>query len=435
MGESTKGEAVSCPVDHEDAKAVPPRDHNMVPFKALYEDAIVDALREVKDEGRYRVFADIARKKGDFPNACRYADGKVQDIKVWCSNDYLCMGQHPVVIEAMHSALDQVGAGSGGTRNISGTTHYHVELEAELASLHHKEAALLFTSGFISNDATISTLAKVMPDIVMFSDSMNHASMIDGIRRGGSKKEIFRHNDLDHLDELLSKYPLEQPKLILFESVYSMDGDFAPIAEICDLAERHNALTYMDEVHGVGLYGPHGGGLGERDGVMQRVDIIEGTLAKAFGVMGGYIASSKNLVDVIRSYASGFIFTTSLSPVLAAGILASVRHLKEHGEDRDKIQERAQALKQALEDAHLPVMTSPSHIVPVLVGDPVLCKEVTDRLLEDFGIYVQPINYPTVPKGTERLRLTPGPHHSDEMIAELVDALNTIWDDLKLGRA
>jgi 5-aminolevulinate synthase len=345
------------------------------------------------------------------------------------------MGQHPVVIEAMHEALDAVGAGSGGTRNISGTTHYHVELEAELASLHHKEAALLFTSGFISNDATISTLAKIMPDIVMFSDAMNHASMIDGIRRGGSTKEIFRHNDLDHLEELLSKYPLEQPKLILFESVYSMDGDFAPIAEICDVAERHNALTYMDEVHGVGLYGPHGGGLGERDGVMQRVDIIEGTLAKAFGVMGGYIASSKNMVDVIRSYASGFIFTTSLSPVLAAGILASVRYLKEHGEDREKIQERAQALKSALEEAHLPVMTSPSHIVPVLVGDPVKCKEVTDRLLEEFGIYVQPINYPTVPRGTERLRLTPGPHHSDEMIAELVNALNIIWDDLGLLRA
>jgi len=421
-------------VNDQQGEGVPPRDHNITPFKVLYDDAIHDALKQVKDEGRYRVFADIARKKGDFPNACHYAQGKVQDIKVWCSNDYLCMGQHPVVIKAMHEALDTVGAGSGGTRNISGTTHYHVELENELASLHHKESALLFTSGFISNDATISTLAKIMPDMVMFSDSMNHASMIDGIRRGGNTKEIFRHNDMAHLEELLEKYPLEQPKLILFESVYSMDGDFAPIAEICDIADRHNALTYMDEVHGVGLYGPHGGGLGERDGVMQRVDIIEGTLAKAFGVMGGYIASSQNMVDVIRSYASGFIFTTSLSPVLVAGVLASVRHLKEHGEDREKIQERAEATKKALLDARLPVMISPSHIVPVLVGDPVRCKEVTDRLLEDFGIYVQPINYPTVPKGTERLRLTPGPHHSDEMIAELVAALDTIWNDLDLPR-
>jgi len=420
--------------EHLAKNGAAPRDHNMTPFKRLYNDAIKDALDQVKDEGRYRVFADIARKKGNFPEACHYAQGKVSDIKVWCSNDYLCMGQHPVVIEAMHEALDDVGAGSGGTRNISGTTHYHVELEQELASLHHKEASLLFTSGYISNDATISTLAKVMPDIVMFSDAMNHASMIDGIRRGGSKKEIVRHNDMAHLEELLEKYPLEQPKLILFESVYSMDGDFAPIAEICDLAERHNALTYMDEVHGVGLYGPHGGGLGERDGVMQRVDIIEGTLAKAFGVMGGYIAASKDLVDVIRSYASGFIFTTSLSPVLVAGILASVRYLKEHGGEREAIQERAEKLKQALRDAKLPVMVSPSHIVPVLVGDPVRCKEVTDRLLEEFGIYVQPINYPTVPKGTERLRLTPGPHHSDEMIAALVDALNVIWDDFELPR-
>jgi len=420
--------------EHLAKNGAAPRDHNMTPFKRLYNDAIKDALDQVKDEGRYRVFADIARKKGNFPEACHYAQGKVSDIKVWCSNDYLCMGQHPVVIEAMHEALDDVGAGSGGTRNISGTTHYHVELEQELASLHHKEASLLFTSGYISNDATISTLAKVMPDMVMFSDAMNHASMIDGIRRGGSKKEIFRHNDMAHLEELLEKYPLEQPKLILFESVYSMDGDFAPIAEICDLAERHNALTYMDEVHGVGLYGPHGGGLGERDGVMQRVDIIEGTLAKAFGVMGGYIAASKDLVDVIRSYASGFIFTTSLSPVLVAGILASVRYLKEHGGEREAIQERAEKLKQALRDAKLPVMVSPSHIVPVLVGDPVRCKEVTDRLLEEFGIYVQPINYPTVPKGTERLRLTPGPHHSDEMIAALVDALNVIWDDFELPR-
>ena len=412
----------------------PVHDHNLKPYKKLYDDAIRDALNDVKDEGRYRVFADIARKQGDFPEACHYKDGATSNITVWCSNDYLCMGQHPKVIEAMHEALDTVGAGSGGTRNISGTTHYHVELENELANLHGKEASLLFTSGFISNDATLSTLAKVMPGIVMFSDSMNHASMIDGIRRGGSTKEIFRHNDLEHLEELLDKYPLEQPKLIVFESVYSMDGDFAPIAEICDLADRHNALTYMDEVHGVGLYGPHGGGLAERDGVMQRVDIIEGTLAKAFGVMGGYITGSKDLVDVIRSYASGFIFTTSLSPVLVAGILASVRHLKENGEEREMIQDRAEALKVALQEANLPVMASPSHIVPILVGDPVLCKQVTDRLLEEFGIYVQPINYPTVPKGTERLRLTPGPNHSDDKIKVLVSALDTIWNDLDLAR-
>ena len=411
-----------------------PSDHNISPMKRLYDNAFEDALNSVKEEGRYRVFADIKRKKGSFPNAAHYADGKVKDITVWCSNDYLCMGQHPVVIEAMHEALDTVGAGSGGTRNISGTTHYHVELENELASLHGKEAALLFTSGFISNEATLSTIAKVLPGCVMISDSMNHASIIDGIRRGGSPKEIFRHNDLDHLEEILEKYPLEQPKVIVFESVYSMDGDFAPIAEICDLAERHNALTYMDEVHGVGLYGPHGGGLAERDGVMQRVDIIEGTLAKAFGVMGGYIAADKTLVDVIRSYASSFIFTTSLSPVLAAGILASVRYLKQHNDSREAIQESAAKLKAALEEAKLPVMVSPSHIVPVMVGDPVLCKEVTDRLLEQYGMYVQPINYPTVPKGTERLRLTPGPEHTDEMIADIVKALDEIWTDLELPR-
>ena len=420
--------------DENQEQGCPVHDHNIKPYKKLYSDAIRDALDSVKAEGRYRVFADIARKQGDFPEACHYKDGKVSNITVWCSKDYLCMGQHPKVIEAMHAALDTVGAGSGGTRNISGTTHYHVELEEELAGLHGKEAALLFTSGFISNDATLSTLAKVLPGCVTISDSMNHASMIEGIRRGGGPKEIFRHNDMEHLEEILESYPLETPKLIAFESVYSMDGDFAPIEQICDLADRHNALTYMDEVHGVGLYGPHGGGLAERDGVMQRVDIIEGTLAKAFGVMGGYITGSSDLIDVVRSYAAGFIFTTSLSPVLAAGILASVRHLKANSSERDKVQERAAALKVALLEANLPVMTSPSHIVPILVGDPVLCKQATDKLLEDYGIYVQPINYPTVPKGTERMRLTPGPNHSDDKIKELVSALDAIWNELGLSR-
>ncbi len=409
--------------------------HNDPPYRRMYDKAVSDALAAVHAEGRYRVFADIKRNQGDFPNARYFKDGDVREITVWCSNDYLSMGQHPVVAEAMHKAIEDVGAGSGGTRNISGTTHYHVELEAELADLHHKEAALLFTSGFISNDATLSTLAKILPGCVMISDEMNHASMIDGIRRGGGPKRIFRHNDMDDLEGILASLPFDTPKIIAFESVYSMDGDFAPIAQICDLAEKYNALTYMDEVHGVGLYGPNGGGVGERDNVMDRVDIIEGTLAKAFGVMGGYVAASSEMIDVIRSYASGFIFTTSLSPVLVAGILASVRHLKSSSAERDALHERAGALKAALVAADLPVMPSPSHIVPILVGDPLLCKEVTDKLLDEFNIYVQPINYPTVPKGTERLRLTPGPFHSDEKIAELVSALEAIWADLKLRRA
>ncbi len=417
------------------ATNVAPLGHNEPPYRRMYNKAVSDALAAVRSEGRYRVFADIKRNLGDFPNARYFKDGETHDITVWCSNDYLSMGQHAVVVEAMHKAIDDVGAGSGGTRNISGTTHYHVELERELADLHQKEAALLFTSGFISNDATLSTLAKILPGCVMISDEMNHASMIDGIRRGGGPKRIFRHNDMDELEGILASVPLETPKIIAFESVYSMDGDFAPIAKICDLAEKYNALTYMDEVHGVGLYGPNGGGVGERDKVMDRVDIIEGTLAKAFGVMGGYIAATSELIDVVRSYASGFIFTTSLSPVLVAGILASVRHLKSSSRERDALHERADALKAALTKADLPVMPSPSHIVPILVGDPVLCKQVTDKLLDEFGIYVQPINYPTVPKGTERLRLTPGPFHSDEKIAELVSALETIWIDLKLRRA
>ncbi|NWG46604.1 MAG: 5-aminolevulinate synthase [Alphaproteobacteria bacterium] len=400
----------------------------------LYDAALDAALGALREEGRYRVFVDIERRSGAYPEAVHHG-ASLQDIVVWCSNDYLGMGQHPAVIEAMHEALDRVGAGSGGTRNISGTTHYHVLLERELADLHGKEAALLFTSGFISNDATLSTLARILPDCVMISDELNHASMIEGIRRGRGPKRIFRHNDLADLERLLAELPLDQPKIVAFESCYSMEGDFSPIGDLCDLAHRYNALTYLDEVHAVGLYGARGGGVAERDGVMHKVDIIEGTLAKAFGVMGGYITGSARLIDVVRSYAPGFIFTTSLSPVLCAGALASVRHLKQSGEERARQQANAAALKAALRRANLPLMPSESHIVPLLVGDPVLCKQVADELLERHRIYVQPINYPTVPRGTERLRFTPGPHHGEARIAHLVGALEAVWTRLKLRRA
>jgi 5-aminolevulinate synthase len=351
----------------------------------------------------------------------------VREVTVWCSNDYLGMSQHRIVREAMHEAIEAVGAGSGGTRNISGTTHYHVELEAELADLHGKESALLFTSAYIANDSTLSTLQRLMPGLVLFSDEKNHASMIEGIRRGGGEKHIFRHNDVEHLEELLKKVPADAPKIIAFESVYSMDGHMAPISAICDLAEKYGAMTYLDEVHAVGLYGPRGGGLAERDGVMARVDIINGTLAKGFGVMGGYIAASRDICDAIRSFASGFIFTTSLAPVIAAGALASIRHLKASGAERARHQERARTLKSRLKSARLPVMDNPSHIVPVLVGNPVHCKAVTDTLLEHHGIYVQPINYPTVPRGTERMRLTPSPVHTDAHMDQLVAALEELW--------
>lgn len=400
-----------------------------------YENKLTEALDALKSEGRYRVFADIVRHRGSFPRATFYGPEGEKDIVVWCSNDYLAMGQNELVTAAMHEAVDTVGAGSGGTRNISGTTHYHVELEHEIADLHQKEAALLFTSGYIANDATLSTLAKVFNDCVLISDELNHASMIEGIRRGGGPKRVWKHNDLAHLEELLKAIPADQPKIVAFESVYSMDGDIAPIGAICDLARKYGALTYLDEVHAVGLYGPRGGGIAERDGVLDKVDIIEGTLAKGFGVMGGYIAASAAVVDVVRSYAPGFIFSTSLSPVLVAGILASVRHLKTSNAERERHQERAETLRQKLLNAGLPVMMCESHIVPVMVKDPVLCKQVADELLADHNIYVQPINYPTVPRGTERLRFTPCPLHTDEMMEDLVKALDTVWTRYKLKRA
>jgi 5-aminolevulinate synthase len=406
-----------------------------------YSSRFQDALTALKHEGRYRVYADILRERGAYPkaglfeNGTTYTDNKGRPIIVWCSNDYLNMGQHPKVIAAMHEALESVGAGSGGTRNISGTSHYHVELERELADLHGKEAALLFTSGFVSNDATLSTLAKLLPGLIVFSDELNHASMIEGIRHGGVAKYVFRHNDMAHLEELLAAANPAAPKLIAFESVYSMEGEFSPTNAICDLAEKYGALTYIDEVHGVGLYGPRGAGVAARDGSMHRIDIVEGTLAKAFGVMGGYIAASAELVDCIRSFAPGFIFTTSIAPVIAAGTLASIRHLKESDVEREQIAARAAKLKQMMADANLPVMDSPSHIVPVLVGNAALCKSVSDALLRDHGIYVQPINYPTVPRGTERLRFTPSPAHTDAMMEQLVVALNLVWDAHKLARA
>ena len=401
-----------------------------------YEHIFDQAIERLHSEGRYRVFIDILRNKGAYPNArCFAGHNGPKPITVWCSNDYLSMGQHPKVIEAMEGALQDVGAGSGGTRNIGGNTHYHIELESELADLHGKQGALLFTSGYVSNDATLSTLAKLLPGCVIFSDELNHASMIAGIRNSGCEKKVFRHNDLEHLEELLAETDPALPKLIAFESVYSMDGDVAPIHAICDLADKYNALTYIDEVHAVGMYGPRGGGITDRDEAAHRIDIIEGTLGKAFGVMGGYIAADTKIIDCIRSYAPGFIFTTSLSPVLVAGVLASVKHLKSSNEEREGQQRSAGMLKQMFRDAGLPVMDSTTHIVPLMVGDPVKAKKISDILLAEYGAYVQPINFPTVPRGTERLRFTPGPAHTEAMMRDLTNALVEIWERMEMKLA
>lgn len=394
-----------------------------------YRQAFHTALDRVRSEGRYRVFADLKRQRGQFPKATwTREDGSTSEVTVWCSNDYLGQGQNPVVLDAMHKAIEEAGAGSGGTRNISGTTHYHVELELELADLHQKEAALLFTSGYVSNEASLSTLYKILPGLIVFSDELNHNSMISGIRAGKrEQRRVFRHNDLEHLEQLLIEADPAAPKLIAFESVYSMDGDISDLRGTVALAKKYGAMTYLDEVHAVGMYGSRGAGVAERDGMMAEIDIVEGTLGKAFGVMGGYIAADTVIVDAIRSYADGFIFTTSLPPALAAGAVASIRYLKEHDEVRVAHQARAAALKARMLKAGLPVMPSVSHIVPVLVGDAVHCKMISDILLEDHGVYVQPINYPTVPRGTERLRFTPSPAHTDEMMDDLVEVLATLW--------
>ena len=399
-----------------------------------YDECIDSALGSLHAEGRYRVYTELARRAGEFPRAWDHSTATPREITVWCSNDYLGMGQNSSVLDAMKGAVDMMGAGAGGTRNISGTHHVIVELEKELADLHDKEAALVFTSGYISNEATISTLGKLLPDCLILSDELNHASMIEGVRQSGCSKRIWRHNDLEHLESLLREAGNERAKLIIFESVYSMDGDIAPIKEVCDLAEKYNALTYLDEVHAVGMYGPHGGGIADREGLMARIDIIEGTLAKAFGIMGGYITAKANLVDAIRSFAPGFIFTTSLPPAIAAGALTSVQHLKSDNNIRTAHQKRAATLKARLRAANLPVLSTDTHIVPLMVGNPVLCKAASDRLLQTHKIYIQPINYPTVPRGTERLRITPTPLHSDAMIDELVAALSEVWITLGISR-
>lgn len=403
-----------------------------------YNAALDSAIARLHDEGRYRTFIDIERAKGAFPKAVwNKPDGTKRDILVWCGNDYLGMGQHPAVLAAMHEALDAVGAGSGGTRNISGTTAYHKRLEAEIADLHEKETALVFSSAYIANDATLSTLKTLFPGLIIFSDALNHASMIEGIRRGGGEKRIFRHNDLAHLRELLEAADPAAPKLIAFESIYSMDGDFGPIEGFCDLAEEFGALTYLDEVHAVGMYGPRGAGVAERDGLAHRIDIINGTLGKAFGVFGGYIAASARMVDAIRSYAPGFIFTTSLPPAIAAGAAASIAFLKtaEGQKLRDAQQLHAQILKMRLKSLGMPIIDHGSHIVPVHVGHPVHCKALSDMLLEEFGVYVQPINFPTVPRGTERLRFTPSPVHTTGEIDHLVKAMDALWSRCALNRA
>jgi len=399
-----------------------------------YESFFEAELAKLKEEGNYRVFADLKRKRGQFPAASFHKGELVDDVTVWCSNDYLGMGQHPKVLEAMHAALEECGAGAGGTRNIGGTNHYHVLLEQELADLHNKESALLFTSGYVSNWAGLGTLASKIPGCIVLSDALNHASMIEGIRHSRAERHIFRHNDPEDLARRLSEMDPDRPKLIAFESVYSMDGDIAPIREFCDIADQYNAMTYLDEVHAVGLYGPRGGGIAEQEGLMDRLTVIEGTLGKAFGVVGGYIAASRALVDFIRSFASGFIFTTALPPHVAAGARASIRHLKESPTERELHRKRVDQVRHKLRTIGIPTLENPSHIVPVMVGDPKHCKMISDWLLEERGIYVQPINYPTVPKGTERLRITPGPVHTDEDVNRLVDALSEIWSQCALAR-
>ena len=400
-----------------------------------YDQFFADKVAALKVEGRYRVFADLEREAGNFPAAKNYQNDGTADITVWCSNDYLGMGQSRVVIDAMHEAVDKCGAGAGGTRNISGTNHFHVLLEEELASLHNKEAGLIFTSGYVANLTTLSTIGQMMPELVIISDALNHNSMIAGIRHSRSDKMIFKHNDLVDLEAKLKEVGPDRPKMIAFESVYSMDGDVAQIKEICDLADKYDALTFIDEVHAVGLYGQHGAGIAERDGLMDRLDIIQGTLAKGFGVVGGYIAGSSSMCDFIRSYGDGFIFSSSMPPAVAAGALASVKYVREHNELRKQHQERTAMLKQRLIDVGIPVMPSVTHIVPVMVGDPVLCKQASDELLFNHNIYVQSINYPTVPRGTERLRFTPTPLHNDELMDHLVSSLQKVWSQLGLKQA
>ena len=400
-----------------------------------YNEFFASKVEALKTEGRYRVFADLERDAGKFPAARNYQDAKIADVTVWCSNDYLGMGQSPVVMDAMHQAINKCGAGAGGTRNISGTNHYHVLLEQELAQLHKKESGLIFTSGYVANLTTLGTIGQMLPECVIISDALNHNSMIAGIRHSRSEKIIFKHNDLADLEQKLRKIEINRPKVIAFESVYSMDGDIAPIKEICELAKKYNALTFLDEVHAVGLYGKHGAGVAERDGLMDRIDIIQGTLAKGFGVVGGYISGSASLCDFIRSYGDGFIFSSSMPPAVAAGCLASVKYVKEHNELREQHQERAATLKQLLRDAGIPIMPTETHIVPVIVGDPVLCKQASDELMFNHSIYVQPINYPTVPRGTERLRFTPTPLHNDDLMEHLVTALQKVWGQLRLKQA
>ena len=401
-----------------------------------YEAFFKKSVEQIKSEGRYRIFADLERHAGNYPHATNRRPDAIKEVVVWCSNDYLGMGQNPIVRDALIDAAKTFGCGSGGTRNIAGTTHLHVVLEEELAKLHGKDAALLFTSGFVSNDAGISTIAKLMPECVIFSDAWNHASMIAGVRSSGCEKKIYNHCDLEHLDTLLREVDINQPKLIVFESVYSMDGDISPIKELCDLAEKYNAMTYIDEVHAVGLYGENGGGIAEREGLSDRLTVIEGTLAKGFGLCGGYIAGSAALIDAVRSNAPGFIFSTTIAPPIVGAAIASVRYVREHNELRIKHQERSNKLKRMLRDAGLPLMeNSATHVVPVLIGDPVRCKQATDMLLEDYNIYIQPINYPTVPKGTERLRITPTPLHTDALMDNLVEALVKVWGRLELKLA